>query len=233
MRKKSNRESLSNNYEQKLSKKKQKEEDKELKKTIKETNQQIKLNNKKRRELGRVIEFGRMDELIPIKKAVNRGHDGFEFTHNQGLFNIVQVVSFDYSAMDDDDLSMHVYHWDRFYRTTSIPIKYVSLNMPVDTAQQIANKTAILNRTDNPLYRNKLKKDIEELKGFEGRQTRDYYLMYYANDYDSLINETSHILASLESRGYIVTLSPIKKLLLFNKFSNPYSYKEMLTENFA
>lgn len=222
-----------NRYETKKLKRKQKTEDQDLKTAIKETNEQIRITNKKRRELGRKITFAPMEDLIPIKKAVNRGIDGFELQNNFGFFDIVRVVSFDYSAMDDDDLNMHIFYWDRFYRTTAVPIKRLSLNMPVDTSQQIIYYNNVLARTENPLYREKIIQEIEELRtGFEKRQTRDYFLIYYAEDIDSLINESAHITASLEERGYVTILSPITKLQVFNKLSNPYSYKEMLTEDF-
>ena len=206
----------------------------ELKTAIKETNKNIKAVNKKRRELGEQITLLPMDQLIPIKRAINKGFDGFEYQDKLGFFDIVKVVSFDYSAMDDEDLNMHIFYWDRYYRTTSIPLKRLSLNMPVDTTQQIIYYKNILNRTKNSLYREKIKKEIEELRSkFEKRQTRDYYLFFYADNFDSLINESAHISASLEERGYVMRLSPIKKLQVLNKLSNPYSCKTMLTEKFV
>ena len=232
MKRKTN--AVNSNQDSQRPKKKQQDSEKELRTAIKETNKAINAANKKRRELGRQITFAPMDQLIPIKRAVNKGIDGFEYQDKLGFFDIVQVVSFDYSAMDDDDLSMHIFFWDRFYRTTSIPFKRLSLNMPVDTTQQIAYYKNIMNRTVNPLYRQKIKKEIEELRtNFDKRQTRDYYLFFYADDLDSLINESAHISASLEERGYVLRLTPIKKLQVLNKLSNPYSYKKLLTENFT
>ena len=223
-----------NHTETKSLKRKRRTEDKELKKEIKKTNKSIELANKNRRELGKKITFAPMEELIPIKRAINKGIDGFELCNNMGFFDIVRVVSFDYSAMDDDDLNMHVFYWDRFYRTTAVPIKRLSLNMPVDTTQQIIYYNNVFNRTKNPMYREKIIQDIEELRtGFDKRQTRDYFLFYYAEDIDSLINESAHISASLEERGLVSELTPIMKLQVMNRLSNPYSNKKMLTESFT
>lgn len=220
------------NYEKKLQRKKDNDEEKEVKSSIKTINNNIKSNNKKRRELGKMLTFTPMDELIPIKRGINKGIDGFEYQDNLGFFDIVKVVSFDYSSMDEDDLNMHIFYWDRFYRTTSNSIKRLSLNMPVDTTLQINYYKQVLRRTDNPLYRSKIEKEINELRGFENRQTRDYYLFYYADDLDSLMNISAHISASLEDRDYVIRISPLKKLQILNKLSNPYSYKNMLTESF-
>lgn len=209
-------------------------ENKTLKDAIKETNKSIKAENKRRRELGKRINDAEIEELIPIKKAVNKGYDGFKLANDFGFFDIVRVVSFDYYSMDDDDLDEHKYHWDRFYRTTAIPLKYLSLNMPVDTTTQVNHINRKLSRTQNPLKRKKLKEERKVLeKGFDDRETRDYFLMFYAETLDGLTNESVHIAASLENKGYVLRLSPIKKLEVFNKFSNAYTNKEMLTENFV
>ena len=222
-------------FQQQLRKRKeQSSEKKQVNQAIQETNENIKEFNRKRKELGEKITFAPMDELIPIKKAVNKGKDGFELINNFGFFDIVKIVSFDYSAMDDDDLSMHVFYWDRYYRTTANSFKRLSLNMPVDTTPQIQNYKKRLRRAPKPLYQEKIKKNIEELKTkFEDRQTRDYYLIYYAETKDKLLNERAHIMASLEERGFVICISPIRKLEVLNKLSNPYSNKTMLTENFT
>lgn len=233
MRRKNTSKEAISSFESKRLKQKSKSEDKELKASIKEINNNIRITNKKRRELGRQITFAPMDELIPIKKAINKGEDGFQYRDNLGFFDIVRIVSFDYSAMDDEELAKHIFHWGRFYLVTANPLKRVSLNMPVDTTQQIGYYKKLLQHTDDPLKRQKIKNEIMELESFDDRQTRDYFLFYYANDLDSLRNEYAQIKASLEEKGYAIRLSPIRKLQVLNKLSNPYSYKEMLTENFT
>lgn len=219
---------------QKLLKKRKKEEDKELKEAIKETNRNIKNRQKQRRELGKKINFAPMEELIPIKKAIDRGETGFEYQNKLGFFDIVRIVSFDFEAMDDEELAQHIYHWGRFYLITPNPLKRLSLNMPVDTSQKIKYYTELLERTDNPIKRETIIKMINELKtSFEGRETRDYFLVYYADDLDSLRNEAAQISASLEDKGYAVKLTPLTKLQVLNKLCNPYTNKDMLTENFT
>lgn len=213
---------------------KKRAEEKAVNEGIKQYNKNVEANRKTRRELGKKIEFGPMEDLIPIKRAVNKGIEGFELRKDFGFFDIVRVVSFDYNTMDDNDLNMHIHNWDRYYRTTSVPIKRLSLNMPIDTSQKIARLKERLEHEDNPLYREGIEKEIKELQiKFEGRQSWDYFLIYYAKDLDSLMDERVHITASLEEKGYVITLKPLQKLRVLNQLSNPYSYKKMLEENFT
>ena len=232
MAKDKNKSSINSN-EQKLLRKKQRTEEKELKEAIKETNKNIKRQQKQRRELGQQINFAPMEDLIPIKKAIDRGNTGFEYKNNLGCFDIVRIVSFDFSALDDEELAKHIYHWGKFYLITATPLKRISLNMPVDTTQNINYYKQLLDNEDNPLKRATIQKMIDELNSFEGRETRDYFLVYYADDLDSLKNESAQISASLEDKGYVLRLTPLKKLQVLNKFSNPYTNKIMLIDKFT
>lgn len=169
------------------------------------------------------IELTTLD-LIPIKRFIGTGSDGFEYENNMGFFNVFKLGSFDYYSYDDTEVMEHIYLWDKFYRTFANDIKLIAINMPVNMLSNIKFYLHKYSRTNNPLYRKQIAEYVREFRDdLRDREVKDFYLYIYAETYDELMKINARVEAGLCSEGLAFSIDAQQKINMYRKFSNPFN----------
>lgn len=194
----------------------------DTKKIQKET---ISNENKK---LLKKIELSTMN-LIPVNCTTDNGNSGFEYIDKVGFVNLYRIESFDYISMSDDDLLEQIAVWDKFLRTHSCDMKWISINMPIDMLSNIAFYTRKYSSCKNPIYKEVILRNINEFKKtLRKRESHDFYLYIYAKTYDELIKLNSTVENGICLTRLVTEISSEEKKRVLRKFLNPYNtFSEM------
>lgn len=146
------------------------------------------------------------------------------FLFGNGLYmDLLEVVSKDRVNSDNDEIEFDVLNLAKFYKTNSEAIKWISLNFPVDTKVQREHKEKILERTNDPVRKLWLKRQIREMiKIDQNIQKRESYLQIFANSKTSLIKQRDKVIISLGRgrSGILKEISKEKKFSILYKLNN-------------
>lgn len=146
------------------------------------------------------------------------------FLFGNGLYmDLLEVVSKDRVNSDNDEIEFDVLNLAKFYKTNSEAIKWISLNFPVDTKVQREHKEKILERTNDPVRRLWLKRQIREMiKIDQNIQKRESYLQIFAKNKTSLIKQRDKVIISLGRgrNGILKEISKEKKISILYKLNN-------------
>ena len=168
------------------------------------------------------IELTSLD-LIPFKRPVDNGETGIE-TVDGKFFNIYRIESADLNSCTDDELLEHIITWDKHYRTSENDEKIIAINMPVSVADNIRFLRKKLNKTQNPLYREKLEECLYEFTDkMRGREDKEFYIVIYAETYEEMLKLNARFEGSMVSRGFATDIEYEQKLNVFRKFFNPFN----------
>lgn len=200
-----------------------------------ETKEQKKQDKKLRKEKEKILENIPLStlDLLPFKDYIDdgvyeKGYYGFELEDNT-FMNLYEVVPYDYASMSDNEVLMHIIYWDRFYRTHSESIKLLSINLSVDTQPNIAYFKRKYNSTQNQLYREVIRDNINDFLSIKDRNVKKWYLKIFANTFEEIVKLNAQVRASLEQNRLVMQIDTRQKVILLNKISNPYnhSYKNI------
>lgn len=194
-----------------------------IREEIKMTENIAKENKEKNKSYLKRMELSTLD-LIPIKGLVDNGETGIELKNKLGFINLFKIESFDYLSMDDQELSEHIYSWDKLLRVHKDDLKWYAINMPINMMSNILFYTHKYNDCKNPLYKELIVRNLNEFKEtLKKRESQDFYLYCYSESYEGIVKLNASIRNGICRSRYVTEISPNKKVSVLRKFSNPFN----------
>lgn len=166
----------------------------------------------------------RMDDLIPIKDYDRINNC---FICEDGIYrDLLRIKTKDLKNMSSNDVDYDILRMQKFYKTYADDIKIIVLNFPSYTQIQQDYINRKMEQTNNPKKKYWLQIKLDELIWIENNKTtREFYMMYFANDSDMLIKLRADILSTLGGNYQLVeTIDQLTKEQIIYKLNN----KQML-----
>lgn len=159
-----------------------------------------------------------MDELLPIANF-----EGEAFRFQDGTYlDFVQIITKDLLNMSSEQLAYDNMTMANFLKKYDADIKYVVLNFPKDTKLQQNYYTTKIEEERNPVYKQLLQDQLDELKYIERNNTeREYYLFYFAQNIEDWRNKQMKIMHGLDAQ--VQKIPNEKKLQIMYKICNKNS----------
>lgn len=137
--------------------------------------------------------------------------------------DLLEVILKDRVNTSEDEVEYAILTLAKFYKVYSSSVKWIALNFPVDTHIQRANKLKILERTNDPVRRKWIERQISEMEKIDANaQKRESYLQIFGQGKDQFIKNRNKVKAEIgRGRGNIVKeISKEKKFMVIHKLSN-------------
>ena len=160
-------------------------------------------------------------DLVPIKSYVHDGQTGFKLDDNK-YFNIFQVVMKDYYNMEDSNVKVDESVWDRYYRTINRDFKFNSLNLPLDTSDNVHFLRKKKEQTTDTLKKRILDEHIQSFKELRNRQVLQTYLLVFADSEEDMVATNNKVYTILGNWYVIKAISVEDKVKVLRKINNIY-----------
>lgn len=160
-------------------------------------------------------------EIFPLK-YYDEETSAFVF-ENDIYIDFLEVAAKDRVNISEDEIQFDIITLARFYKLTDESCKWISLNFPVTTAIQRGYKEKVLTRTNDPVRRKWLNRQIKEMEKIDQNvQKREYYLQIFGKDKISFIKQRNKVLSIIgENRGgFLKEISKEKKYSIMYKLNN-------------
>ncbi|MBR3642052.1 MAG: hypothetical protein IKN57_00955, partial [Parasporobacterium sp.] len=140
---------------------------------------------------------------------------------NGSYMNIHRVLCKDLSNLSEPDLERDFFEWTNFYRTFGYDMKLIAINVPENCHDQLAFIDKKLSRQKNQLWRDILAEERDTLEWLEKhREQKEYYIMSFANDVDSMHDINAKINESLCNYRKALEISKEEKHVVLTKLYN-------------
>ncbi len=160
-------------------------------------------------------------EILPIRSY---DEDIEAFVLEDGsYFDFFEIVAKDRNNMQSDIVSYDIYNLARFEKLFGQDHKDFGLNFPINTAVQKAHLVSRLKATADPVRKEWLIREIEELEELESFVDRkEFYRAYFAKTKDELVKSKQNIKSWI---GYgrnklVAEVSKEKKIQIVRKLCN-------------
>ena len=110
------------------------------------------------------------------------------FQYGDGSYmDIYMIIPKDLINGDEDMIEMDCFTWAKFYKTYGADVQIVSMMFPCDTRGQQEYWHRILEKNENPLLQNMIKRKIQELE-YRDRHTakKEFFLMCFFGSEEEL-----------------------------------------------
>jgi hypothetical protein len=178
-----------------------------------------KRNRKRQRDKAEKTVF--VSEIMPVI-AMDK-ETGAGILDTGLLVDMLGIRSKDQNALSDEEHDFDNACFDKLYRIYQGDLKIIALNFPTDTGKQLDYLYYKYGRTENPVLRDLLQKEIDKAIWINQHRTdKEYILFFYAKDRSQHRDMLSTILGTL-SRGNIplvYTLPPDRKREIYFKLNN-------------
>lgn len=137
--------------------------------------------------------------------------------------DLLEVILKDRVNASEDEIEYDILTLAKFYKVYPGAVKWIALNFPVDTHVQRVNKSKILERTNDPVRRKWIQRQIREMQKIDANtQKRESYLQIFGQGKEQFIKNRNKVKAEIgRGRGNIVReISKEKKFMVIYKLSN-------------
>ena len=155
-------------------------------------------------------------EIMTILKR-----EGNTFLTEEGrIMDLMQIKCKDIESISDDELMSDEASFENLYRTMRSDIKIIGINFPTDTSVQTGYFMKKLAETENPVYREQIRRRLDEFEYLRRLVTaREYYLMFFSSDPDQYRENLRIIRRSLNGGGIdLIKEIPVEKKLQILRF---------------
>lgn len=161
-----------------------------------------------------------LKELFPLATV-----EGDVFRFQDGTYmDISQVITKDLMNMSIDGLQYENLQFQNFYKVYSDDVKLVALNFPKNTKTQQKYFRHKIKNEKNPIYRQELQDQLENLKWLEQNNTeREYYILIFAKNIEDLHNKQVRLRHNLEETHQMLRLPVEKKKEIIFSINNKVS----------
>lgn len=174
------------------------------------------------KELLSKIEYSFTD-VCPFISRLDNGFTGYKM-RGDIFMNIYQVINNDYVNIAEKDILLQIERWSNHYKSMdSSEIKFIGLNLPVDTRTNKRNVKNVLAQTDNPEYKRVLREMLDEFDKLSDRQAKQFYMFIFSMSLEKLEKFNRRIRGILLPLGLVEEISAEQKEQIFRKLNNPYS----------
>lgn len=137
--------------------------------------------------------------------------------------DLLEVILKDRVNASEDEIEYDILILAKFYKVYPGAVKWIALNFPVDTHVQRANKSKILERTNDPVRRKWIQRQMREMEKIDANtQKRESYLQIFGQGREQFIKNRNKVKTEIgRGRGNIVKeISKEKKFMVIYKLSN-------------
>lgn len=146
------------------------------------------------------------------------------FIATYGTMDILQLRSKNLYALNEQEMVREIRGLWKFFRSYSPDIKFMALNLPVNTLIQQQYIDHRIGQTQNPVYLYYLKQKKWELQLLEkNRVNREYFIFIFAKNAQSLLDRKRSVKKKLQANLAPSEISLEKKISVLYKMSNQNS----------
>lgn len=160
-------------------------------------------------------------EVLMIR-SYDEGINAFVLSSGKYL-DLVEIVAKDRENLQEDAINYDVFMLTKFERMFSPDHKDIGLNFPINTSRQRSYLELKLKKTQDPVRKLWLEREINELLSLESEiERKEFYRMYFAETKDELEKNRRNILNWL-GRGQSKIVREInkeKKIQIVRKLAN-------------
>ena len=159
--------------------------------------------------------------IIPIGAWDAEGNYGI--LRDGTIIDFLQIRCKNLYNASDAELAYDNIKWDKLFMTYPSDLKYIALNFPLDVSLQISYTKKVAQRTANPVLFPMLEAEYDRLQTLAEKITdRDYYLVFYADDYIQYLDKKSKIKGILNQgiTPLVFEMPQAKKELIIYKLNN-------------
>lgn len=181
-----------------------------------------KLSRRKQKELAEKELF--MESLLEVVSFDEEL--GVGIMRDGSIIDCFEILCYDLQNESDAETNLKMLTWEKLFSVYGDDIKIISSFFPVSTNKQVEYLKNILDRTENPLYRELVKSRIADLEWIhENYVNRNYLLFFYSKNLTEYQEHYTRIIVTLNSYDNLVAplSNDIKKeqiFLLHNKNLN-------------
>lgn len=160
-------------------------------------------------------------EVFPIRKYDEK-LSAFVL-EDKTYLDLFEIQAKDRANMQDDEISYDIFNLTRFFRLYYPDCKFISMSFPINTARQRENINFALSNVVDPIRKEWLLRELDELYQLEKMvMRREYYLMFFGNNRDDFIKNKENILNFVgQGRNkFIKKIEERKKYQIIQKLSN-------------
>lgn len=142
------------------------------------------------------------------------------------IVDCFEIVCYDLQNESDAEINLKMLTWEKLLSIYGDDLKIISSFFPVSTSKQVNYLLNVLERTDNPLYRELLKSRINDFKWIHDNYVnRSFLLFFYSKNIAEYQDHYTRIIVTLNGyNNLVIPLSnEVKKeqlYLLHNKNLN-------------
>lgn len=126
-------------------------------------------------------------ELIPLADYDLEQHC-YKMKDNTYL-DIMQLNTKDLLNSSGDEVEYDCLKFAKLYKLYADDLKIIAMNFPCNTKKQQQHIQRRIQKTSNPIYRQALQKDLEELIWLEKHNTtREFYFLIYGESFEAKIS---------------------------------------------
>ena len=120
--------------------------------------------------------------------------------------DLLEVILKDRVNASEDEIEYDILTLAKFYKVYPGAVKWIALNFPVDTHVQRENKSKILERTNDPVRRKWIQRQMREMEKIDANtQKRESYLQIFGQGREQFIKNRNKVKAEIgRGRGNIV-----------------------------
>lgn len=169
-------------------------------------------------------------DYLPIRKYEDK-LDCFTLKDNKYL-DIVKILPRDLANMSEDDINRNIYYLIKAFKTIGDDLKFISMNFPLDTSTQREFLERKLEKSNN-VQKKWLNRQIDELVLSEtGVDTRQFFLMYFADNEDKLLKSKRNVFDALSNGSFklVEEMSKLEKINIIKKLNNMNTHISIFEE---
>ena len=158
--------------------------------------------------------------LIPISAWDAEGN--FGIMSDGSLIDFLQIRCKNLYNASEDEIHYDNTKWDKLFLTYPDDLKFIVMNFPPDISKQLSYVKKVAQRTENPVLFSMLENEYERILDIAERTTdRDYYLVFFAQDYTQYLDRKSKIKGVLnQGKALVFEMTQEKKELILYKLNN-------------
>lgn len=161
-------------------------------------------------------------DILPFKNYDDNHHCYVNINTNRYM-DFLKIVPKDLIGASETELELDDLKFAKFYKTYSDDIKFVGINFPVNTSNQQAYIESVMKRTKDKQKLVWLQKKLdEEIYLEKNRTSRECYIMFFADNIESLYQKRDLITDTLGTgkEGLCQKISDEKKHQIYFKICN-------------
>lgn len=163
-----------------------------------------------------------ISDILPFKNYDDT-HHCYKDNNTGKCMDFIKIMPKDLIGASDSEIEYDDLKFAKFYKIYSDDIKYIGINFPVDTSSQQSYIKSVMERTKDKQKLIWLQKKLdEEIYLEKNRTSRECYIMFFADDVESLYQKRDLIMATLGTGkdGLCQSLPDEKKHQIYFKICN-------------